>query len=70
MLSFLASLNNGRLNVLDLIYEAIRPKNELHKYFDWDGPLASERLWRMQALDLIERCTVKLPVEPFADDPD
>ena len=60
----LAKLNGGMLMV-DTVLDAARDPNcILHKHFQWDDTKAAESFRKMQARQLIQKCTVTIEKAP------
>ena len=60
----LAKLNGGMLMV-DMVLDAARDPNcILHKHFQWDDSKAAESFRKMQARQLIQKCTVTIEKAP------
>lgn len=63
-LESLAKTKGGVLLVDDVLNAAQNPKCVLHKHFQWDDSKAAEAYRRMQARQLIQKCTVTIDKAP------
>lgn len=60
----LAKQKNGMLLVDDVLAVAADPTCVLHKHFQWDNTKAAEAYRKMQARQLIQKCTVTIEKAP------
>jgi hypothetical protein len=60
----LAKQHGGMLMVEDVLGVARDPRCILHKHFQWDDTKAAEAFRRMQARQLIQKCTVTIEKAP------
>lgn len=60
----LAKAKHGTLLVDDVLDAAKDPKCVLHRHFQWDNTKAAEAYRRMQARQLIQKCTVTIEKAP------
>ena len=60
----LAKQHGGMLLVDHVLEAATDPKCILHKHFQWDDSKAAEAYRRMQARQLIQKCTVTIEKAP------
>lgn len=63
-LETLAKQNGGMLLVENVLDAARNPSCILHKHFQWDDTKAAESFRRMQARQLIQKCTVTIEKAP------